>query len=166
MQSRLGKTLNALFGDVAYARNRLNSRSSIVPKLYRKSCGKLKTFPVNPKPCNVFGEAVTTGHGVQRTFGQPAHGMRPLSDNPDVLKSPPNMPEDKLGTLSATAEALQNVSNVVAIVLGGSYARGFARSDSDIDIGIYYRQASPFSADQVRSIAEGICRVGSVPIVT
>jgi len=92
--------------------------------------------------------------------------MRPLSDNPDVLKSPLNMPEDKLGTLSAIAEALQNVSNVIAVVLGGSYARGFARSDSDIDIGIYYRQASPFSVDQVRSIAEGICRVGSVPIVT
>ena len=92
--------------------------------------------------------------------------MRPLSDNPQMLKSSLNMPEDKLGTLNAIAEALQNVSNVVAIVLGGSYARGFARSDSDIDVGIYYRQACPFSVDQVRSIVERICTVGSVPIVT
>jgi hypothetical protein len=36
LQSRFGKTLNALFG-VAYTENRLNSRSSIVPKLYRES---------------------------------------------------------------------------------------------------------------------------------
>ena len=35
LQSRLGKTLNALAG-VAYAENQRNSRSSIVPKLYRE----------------------------------------------------------------------------------------------------------------------------------
>jgi predicted nucleotidyltransferase len=91
---------------------------------------------------------------------------RGLSHNPQVLKKSLNMPADKLATLNAIAEALQNVSNVVVVVLGGSYARGFARSDSDIDIGIYYRQASPCSVDQVRSIAERICTVGSVPIVT
>jgi len=79
---------------------------------------------------------------------------------------PLNMPEEKLRTLKAIAEALQNVSDVAAVVLGGSYARGFARPDSDIDIGIYYREASPFSVDQVRSVADGFCTVGSVPIVT
>jgi hypothetical protein len=83
-----------------------------------------------------------------------------------VLNLPLNMPAEKLRTLKAFAEALQNVSNMVAIVLGGSYARGFARPDSDIDIGLYYREASPFSADQVRSVAERICTAGSVPIVT
>jgi predicted nucleotidyltransferase len=76
------------------------------------------------------------------------------------------MPAEKLRTLNAIAEALQNVSNVVAVVLGGSYARGLARPDSDIDIGIYYREASPFSVAQVRSVAERLCTVGSVPIVT
>jgi hypothetical protein len=76
------------------------------------------------------------------------------------------MPAEKVGTLNAIAEALAKVSNVVAVVLGGSYARGFARPDSDIDIGIYYRQASPCSVDQVRLIAERIARIGSVPIVT
>ena len=34
LQSRLGKTLNALSG-VAYTETQRNSRSSIVPKLYR-----------------------------------------------------------------------------------------------------------------------------------
>lgn len=76
------------------------------------------------------------------------------------------MSEDKRRTLNAISEALQNVSNVVAVVLGGSYARGFARADSDIDIGIYYRPASPFSVDRVRSVAERICTADSVPIVT
>jgi predicted nucleotidyltransferase len=83
-----------------------------------------------------------------------------------VLNLSLNMPPDKLGMLNAIAAALEKVSNVVAVVLGGSYARGFARPDSDIDIGIYYRQASPCSVDEVRSVAERIASVGSVPIVT
>jgi Nucleotidyltransferase domain/Domain of unknown function (DUF4037) len=62
--------------------------------------------------------------------------------------------------------ALQNVPSVAAIVLGGSNARGLARADSDIDVGIYYHEASPLSVDQVRSVAETICTAGSVPIVT
>jgi predicted nucleotidyltransferase len=83
-----------------------------------------------------------------------------------VLNFPLSLPAEKLRTLNAIAEALQNVSNVVAVVLGGSYARGLARPDSDIDISIYYREASPFSVAQVRSVAERFCTVGSVPIVT
>jgi len=94
-----------------------------------------------------------------------AKGKHP-SDNPRVLNSPLNMSADKRRTLNAISEALQNVSNVVAVVLGGSYARGFARADSDIDIGIYYRQAAPLSVDRVRSVAETISTAGSVPIVT
>ena len=42
--------------------------------------------------------------------------------------------------LNTITEGLRNVPNVIAVVLGGSYARGFARPDSDIDIGIYYRE--------------------------
>ena len=87
-------------------------------------------------------------------------------DNPPVPNLSLNMPADKLGALNAIADALENVTNIVAVVLGGSYARGFARPDSDIDIGIYYRQASPFPVDQVRSIAKRMSTAGSVPIVT
>jgi hypothetical protein len=54
----------------------------------------------------------------------------------------------------------------MAVVLGGSYASGFAQRDSDIDVGVYYREAAPFSIDHVRSIAESSCTPGSVPTVT
>lgn len=35
-------------------------------------------------------------------------------------------------------EALKDIPGIVAIVLGGSRARGNENIDSDIDIGIYY----------------------------
>jgi predicted nucleotidyltransferase len=76
------------------------------------------------------------------------------------------MPPQKLATVETIAEAFRSAPNVVAVVLGGSYARGLARPDSDIDIGLYYREVSPFSVDHVRSIAERISSVGSVPVVT
>ena len=77
-----------------------------------------------------------------------------------------SMPAEKLRIVEAITEAFHNVANVAAVVLGGSYARGLARADSDIDIGIYYREASPFSVDSVRSVAQRICTADSVPVVT
>jgi hypothetical protein len=87
------------------------------------------------------------------------------SDNPCVLKLPVNLPTEKLRTLNAIAEALQNVSNVVAVVLGGirSWLSATPLRHRHRD---FYRGASPFSVDQVRSVAESICMVGSVPTVT
>jgi hypothetical protein len=77
-----------------------------------------------------------------------------------------NMPAEKLQTLNKVVEALKNASNVVSVVLGGSHARGLARVDSDIDIGIYYREIAPFAVEEVRSVAEKICSPGSTPTVT
>lgn len=76
------------------------------------------------------------------------------------------MPPEKRQSLDRLVEALQAIPNVVAIVLGGSYAGGLARPDSDIDIGLYYREASPFSVEWVRSVAEGVCVPGTTPVVT
>src|SRR6516164_2182705 len=89
------------------------------------------------------------------------------SDNPDMqVAPPPNMPAEKRQSLDVIIEALQKVPNMVAVVLGGSYASGLARSDSDVDIGLYYRNALPFSVDRVRSVAENICVSGNTPVVT
>jgi hypothetical protein len=76
------------------------------------------------------------------------------------------LPAQKREVLVAVVDALKNASNVVAVVLGGSYARGVAREDSDLDIGIYYRESAPLPVQEVRSIAESICTPGTIPVVT
>ena len=55
--------------------------------------------------------------------------------------------------LRRVVDALKEVAGVEAIVLGGSHARGRARPDSDIDIGLYYWPGAAFSIEQVRRIA-------------
>jgi len=61
---------------------------------------------------------------------------------------------EKLAPLAATltqlVDALSKLPNLLAIVLVGSHATGPARSNSDLDIGLYFRQSRPFSIDQVR----------------
>ena len=76
------------------------------------------------------------------------------------------MPDEKLQTLKTIVGELQGIPNIAAIVLGGSYACGHARPDSDIDVCIYYHEKSPFSIDKIRSVANKICSDGTVPIVT
>ena len=51
--------------------------------------------------------------------------------------------------------ALAKIDGVEAIVLGGSYARGMARADSDVDIGIYYSEKSPPSLAALKELARG-----------
>jgi predicted nucleotidyltransferase len=51
------------------------------------------------------------------------------------------------------ADTLGSVPGVVAIVLGGSRARGAARPDSDLDLGIYYHPDRPPSIQTLRDIA-------------
>lgn len=58
--------------------------------------------------------------------------------------------------VSSLAERLGSISGVRAVVLGGSYARGRARPGSDIDLGLLYSEASPFSVRSVRELAEGV----------
>lgn len=55
--------------------------------------------------------------------------------------------------LERVVSELRELAGLEAIVLGGSHARGRARPDSDIDIGLYYRRETPFSIEQVRQIA-------------
>jgi hypothetical protein len=88
------------------------------------------------------------------------------SDNTDVPTSLQNLPAEKRESLEAIAEQVRKIPNMVAVVLGGSCATGLARPGSDIDIGLYYREVSPFSPDEVRSIAEGFSVPGAVPVVT
>jgi predicted nucleotidyltransferase len=52
------------------------------------------------------------------------------------MNAQPIIPAEKLRTLNEVTERLRYVPNVAAVVLGGSYAQGLARPESDIDIGL------------------------------
>jgi predicted nucleotidyltransferase len=51
---------------------------------------------------------------------------------------------------------LASIPGVAAVVLGGSYARGRAKPGSDIDLGVLYSEALPFSVESIRELAEGV----------
>ena len=72
-----------------------------------------------------------------------------------------------------TADLIENVSaelsridGVLAVVLGGSRARGDAHPDSDIDLGIYYDPAHPPALDNLRSLAARLDDRHSGDVVT
>jgi hypothetical protein len=48
------------------------------------------------------------------------------------------------------------IPGIKAVVLGGSYARGRALAGSDIDLGILYSEAAPFSIEILRGLAEEV----------
>lgn len=51
------------------------------------------------------------------------------------------------------ADGLAAVPGVVAIGLGGSWARGAGDAASDVDLGIYYGPDAPLDVDGVRTVA-------------
>jgi predicted nucleotidyltransferase len=67
--------------------------------------------------------------------------------------------------LQELVESLHSVQSIEAIVLGGSYASGVQQSDSDIDIGLYYRSHLPLDITQIRAVAHKINDT-SDPVVT
>jgi hypothetical protein len=48
------------------------------------------------------------------------------------------------------------IDGVAAVVLGGSYARGRARPESDIDLGVLYSDRAPFAIDAIRALAAAV----------
>ena len=57
---------------------------------------------------------------------------------------------------SRVSDHLSQIEGVEAVALGGSWARGEAHSNSDVDIGIYYRSGSPPSIGELRRLARGL----------
>ncbi len=58
--------------------------------------------------------------------------------------------------VSSLSKRLGAIRGVKAVVLAGSYARGRAQPGSDIDLGIFYSEAAPFSVQSIRELAEAI----------
>lgn len=67
--------------------------------------------------------------------------------------------------VSLLTERLGAISGMKAVVLGGSYARGRAKPESDIDLGLFYSEAAPFSIQHVRELAEAVNDTPN-PVVT
>jgi hypothetical protein len=71
------------------------------------------------------------------------------------------VPAEKRPLLTELVAQLSRVPGVAAVVLGGSYARGTQHATSDMDVGLYYRQAQPFEIETIREIANRISKDGS-----
>jgi hypothetical protein len=82
------------------------------------------------------------------------------------MRLPANVPAEKAGLLTEVIDRVRAVPNLVAVVLGGSYASGMAHRNSDLDVGLFYREAAPFAIADVKSVAESIATPGTVPVVT
>jgi predicted nucleotidyltransferase len=67
--------------------------------------------------------------------------------------------------VSSLAQRLGAIRGVRAVVLGGSYARGRAQPGSDIDLGLLYSEAAPFSIQSIRELAEVVNDTAG-PVVT
>ena len=58
--------------------------------------------------------------------------------------------------VSTLTQRLEAIRGIKAVVLGGSYARGRAQAGSDIDLGLFYSEAAPFSIGNVRELADAV----------
>jgi len=73
--------------------------------------------------------------------------------------------QEKREVLDAITAAFKEVPGIAAIVLGGSHAAGYATEQSDLDIGLYYFEKTPFNIEHVREIANRFSTQG-LPLVT
>jgi predicted nucleotidyltransferase len=62
--------------------------------------------------------------------------------------------------LRSLADQLVEISGIVAVMLGGSRARGEERPDSDVDLGLYYRP--PLDTDALRRLAQSAASLRGV----
>lgn len=62
--------------------------------------------------------------------------------------------------LRSLADRLVEVPGIVAVMLGGSRARGEERPDSDVDLGLYYRP--PLDTDALRRLAHDVAATRGV----
>jgi predicted nucleotidyltransferase len=78
---------------------------------------------------------------------------------------PDTVPAAKQEFLQRTVDTVAGLEGVAAIVLGGSYARGTHHVHSDLDLGLYYSEAAPFSIAEIQRVARQ-CSDGTPPVVT
>ena len=76
-----------------------------------------------------------------------------------------DLPTEKQAVLENFVAELSAVPNILAIVLGGSYARGTQSETSDLDLGLLYSEAEPFEIENIRRVADALSIQGP-PVVS
>lgn len=69
---------------------------------------------------------------------------------------PEELSAEQGALVDSLAGRLGEIPGVAAVVLGGSYARGFAKPGSDIDLGVFYSEVAPFDVAAVRALAAAV----------
>jgi len=82
------------------------------------------------------------------------------------MNIPTGIPVEKRKFLKNLTGRLSKVPGMQAVVLGGSYANGTQHEGSDLDIGLYYCEARPFSVQAIEKIAKDLSRPGLPSTVT
>lgn len=82
-----------------------------------------------------------------------------------MIELPGTISPPKAELLRAVVDELKRLPGVAAAVLGGSYASGTQREDSDLDVAVYYEPETPFSIGEIRRIAATVSR-SKDPVVT
>src|SRR5262245_22408465 len=85
-----------------------------------------------------------------------------MSDGNSELKQ---LSSNQRELVLSLVERLGQIRGMKAVVLAGSYARGRAQPDSDIDLGLFYSDAAPFSVESLRELA-GSVNDTKGPVVT
>jgi hypothetical protein len=97
------------------------------------------------------------GQGSARKGCRSARSREILSADRETLNAMIELPGtislQKGELLRSVVDELKRLPGVVAAVLGGSYASGTQRENSDLDVAIYYEPETPFSLGEVRRIA-------------
>ncbi len=76
-----------------------------------------------------------------------------------------SLPTAQRVVVDALVGALRPVPGVAAIALGGSWAAGTQRPDSDVDLGLYYRESDPPDVAAMRAAVAPL-DVSGAPVVT
>ncbi len=81
------------------------------------------------------------------------------------LEIPARVPESKQRLLKRLVCELRHIPGLVAITLGGSYARELQHEQSDLDLGLYYFEAEPPSIAAIQRLAKQFS-TQEAPVVT
>jgi hypothetical protein len=82
-----------------------------------------------------------------------------------MIELPGTLSQQKRELLQAVLDELKLLPGVAAVVVGGSYACGTQRNDSDLDLAIYYEPKRPFALCEIRRIVATFSR-NNDPVVT